>query len=104
MIKNLILLTYLVTTIFASKYCLLKGFCDGDPILVANVSNIMECKNICYHQDIPKCNWYSYSKRGLVDLPGQTCVIYSECPSIDETFEEFVTNERNCSGFSKSKF
>ena len=104
MLKYIILFTYFVATIFASKDCLLKGLCSGDPILVANVSNIMECKNICHQFPDFYCNWYSYSKRGLFDLPGHTCVIYSECPSLDEIFGEYVTNERDCSGFSKCKY
>ena len=52
------------------------------------VANEDECLNLC--KDDSSCAWFTYFR-----APSE-CVLYFDCPMIDETCEDCVSGERSC--------
>ena len=73
--------------------CWIQGQCLGLAHDQKEVGSEDECLNLC-KSDLT-CSWFTYFK-----VPSE-CVLYANCPEVDETCLECVTGEKGCSVDSK---
>ena len=67
--------------------CRIPGFCLGTLIKSFSTLSNNYCDSAC--QDEPGCNYYSFSSDSLC----RYCYLFQDCPSIDETVDEFESSQ-----------
>ena len=84
----------------SNKECLLKGVCLGQEIKQLTDVGLSECSLACseYFGTDQECWGTTYFR------DSQTCSVYSDCPEIDDTVNEAVTNRNTCFMYSDCKY
>jgi hypothetical protein len=70
------------------KACSIKGNCNGKIIHSEEIQTEKSCLQLC--DSTRGCRWFTFYT--LVPV----CVLFENCPSIDESCEDCISGERRC--------
>ncbi len=70
------------------KLCLIQGNCNGKIIHSEEIQTAKECLQLC--DSTHGCRWFTFYT--LVPV----CVLFENCPTIDESCEDCISGERRC--------
>ena len=71
--------------------CWVQGQCRGNMIILEETGTREECLELCKQEE--GCKWFTYYGRTRV---GQSCVLFRDCPELQEDCEACVSGERRC--------
>jgi hypothetical protein len=70
------------------KVCSIQGSCNGIKMHSEEMQTAKDCLQLC--DATPGCRWFTFYT--LVPV----CVLFENCPSIDESCEDCISGERRC--------
>jgi len=72
----------------ANFYCGREGICKGTFLTMVEKETVEHCSNFC--KETEKCQWYTF------DDSNKHCIALKDCPEVDETHTNFVSNRVSC--------
>ena len=85
----LLVLTFILIQPIFSQDCSIQGKCIfSNHIITVTASSVEQCLVKCAIDT--KCKWSTYN------LVNQHCLLYTNCLTIDDSYIDSKTNEREC--------
>ena len=72
----------------STEACWVRGLCKGTVSWIEGTNTKEECLSAC--QSNANCEWFTYH------IPSKACVMYENCPTLDESCISCVTGKRTC--------